>query len=146
MAAGHPEWIVDPRFVKYADRRRHWKDLMEGVETWSRLLSTETCLDLLNRNGVPSSAYRTVAQALADPQLEHRDALAEVTDDDGSFKVMNLPFRMSEAGVRAGRRAATLGEHTVTYLRESGLAELEMAAFASAPAAARRELGAGDQP
>jgi CoA:oxalate CoA-transferase len=146
MAAGHPEWIVDPRFVKYADRRRHWKDLMEGVETWSRLLSTETCLDLLNRNGVPSSAYRTVAQALADPQLEHRDALAEVTDDDGSFKVMNLPFRMSEAGVRAGRRAATLGEHTVTYLRESGLAESEMAAFASAPAAARRELGAGDQP
>jgi len=35
-AAGHPEWIEDPRFAKYADRRDHWKDLMEGVETWSR--------------------------------------------------------------------------------------------------------------
>ena len=37
-AAGHPEWIGDPRFAKYADRRDHWKDLMEGVETWSRTL------------------------------------------------------------------------------------------------------------
>ena len=32
-AAGHPEWISDPRFAKYADRRDHWKDLMEGVES-----------------------------------------------------------------------------------------------------------------
>ena len=32
-AAGHPEWIGDPRFAKYADRRDHWKDLMEGVES-----------------------------------------------------------------------------------------------------------------
>ncbi|MGH6767276.1 MAG: CaiB/BaiF CoA transferase family protein, partial [Bradyrhizobium sp.] len=147
MAAGHPEWIVDPRFAKYADRRQHWKDLMEGVETWSRLLSTETCLASLNQNGVPSSAYRTVAHALSDPQLAHRGALAEVADDDGTFRVMNLPFRMSEAAVSAGKRAATLGEHTTRYLRESGLSESEIAAFtASAPVAERRrEHRAGDQ-
>ena len=139
MAAGHPEWIADPRFAKYPDRRHHWKDLMEGVETWSRPLSTEKCLALLNQNGVPSSAYRTVAQALSDPQLGHRGALAEVADDDGTFRVMNLPFRMSEAAVSAGKRAATLGEHTAKYLRESGLSEPEIAAFAGiAPAAARR--------
>ena len=139
MAAGHPEWIADPRFAKYPDRRHHWKDLMEGVETWSRPLSTETCLALLNQNGVPSFAYRTVAQALSDPQLAHRGALAEVADDDGTFRVMNLPFRMSEAAVSAGKRAATLGEHTAKYLRESGLSEPEIAAFTgSAPVAARR--------
>jgi CoA:oxalate CoA-transferase len=40
--AGHPEWISDPRFAKYADRRHHWKDLMDGVESWSRQLSTES--------------------------------------------------------------------------------------------------------
>jgi crotonobetainyl-CoA:carnitine CoA-transferase CaiB-like acyl-CoA transferase len=147
VAAGHPEWIVDPRFAKYADRRQHWKDLMEGVETWSRTLSTETCLASLNENGVPGSAYRTVAQALSDPQLAHRGALAEVADDDGTFRVMNLPFRMSEAAVSAGKRAATLGEHTAKYLRESGLSESEIAAFtASAPVTARRRKHrAGDQ-
>ena len=128
-ASGHPEWIGDPRFAKYADRRNNWKDLMEGVETWSRTLTTEQCLMVLNKNGVPSSAYRTVAEALSDPQIAHRGALAEVEDDGGTFKVMNLPFRMSEANVSAGRRIATLGEHTMAVLRESGLSEHEIAAF-----------------
>jgi CoA:oxalate CoA-transferase len=128
-AAGHPEWIGDPRFAKYADRRDNWKDLMDGVETWSRTLSTKQCLASLSAHGVPSSAYRTVAEALSDPQIAHRGALAEVQDDGGTFKVMNLPFRMSGTDVSAGRRAATLGEHTVAILRESGLSEHEIAAF-----------------
>ncbi len=148
MAAGHPEWIVDPRFANYSDRRHHWKELMEGIETWSRQLSTEECLALLNRNGVPSSAYRTVAQALCDPQLAHRDALAEVADDAGTFKVMNLPFRMSGATVSVGPRAASLGEHTAIYLREGGVPESEIAAFTGNSAAADRprERLAGEQP
>jgi CoA:oxalate CoA-transferase len=129
-AAGHPEWISDPRFAKYADRRDNWKDLMDGVEAWSRTLTTEQCLAALNQAGVPSSAYRTVAQALSDPQLAHRGALAEVEDGGGTFKVMNLPFRMSRAHVAAGRRAATLGEHTVAFLKETGHSDDEIAGFA----------------
>jgi crotonobetainyl-CoA:carnitine CoA-transferase CaiB-like acyl-CoA transferase len=128
-AAGHPEWIGDPRFAKYSDRRNHWKDLMEGVEIWSRVVSTEQCLAELNVQGVPCSAYRTVAEALSDPQIAHRGALVEVEDGGGTFKVMNLPFRMSGTNVAAGKRAATLGEHTVALLKESGLSEDAIAAF-----------------
>src|ERR1700684_4112907 len=61
-ASGHPEWIGDPRFAKYPDRRNNWNDLMDGIETWSRALTTEQCLAVLNKNGVPGSAYRTVAE------------------------------------------------------------------------------------
>jgi crotonobetainyl-CoA:carnitine CoA-transferase CaiB-like acyl-CoA transferase len=120
---GHPEWATDPRFLSYADRRNNWGLLMDAVEAWSRQLTTEQCLAGLNRAGVPSSAYRTVAEALADPQLAHRGALADVEDGGGTFKVMNQPFRMSGARVAAGRRAATLGEHTRALLEEAGLLE-----------------------
>jgi crotonobetainyl-CoA:carnitine CoA-transferase CaiB-like acyl-CoA transferase len=137
-AAGHPDWIADPRFAKYADRRDNWGDLMNGVETWSRTLSTEKCLAELNDNGVPCSAYRTVAEALRDPQIAHRGALSEVRDGGGTFRVLNLPFRMSGAVVCAGKRTSTLGEHTVTYLRESGLSEDEIAAFTGESLAAER--------
>ena len=126
---GHPEWVSDPRFAAYADRRDNWASLMEGVEAWSGTVTTEQCLVALNAEGVPSSAYRTVAQALGDPQIAHRGALAEVEDGGGTFKVLNLPFRMSGAGVSAARRMATLGEHTVAYLRETGLSEDEIATF-----------------
>ena len=137
-AAGHPEWIVDPRFARYSDRRSNWKELMEGIETWSRTLNTESCLAVMNAVGVPCSAYRTVAQALRDPQIAHRGALVEVEDDSGSFKVLNMPFRMSGTNVTAGKRAATLGEHTVALLRESGLSDEAIAAFAGKSKAMER--------
>jgi CoA:oxalate CoA-transferase len=130
---GHPEWIADPRFAVYSNRRDNWAALMDGIEVWSRTLTTEACLVALNGAGVPCSAYRTVAEALSDPQITHRGALAEVRDGGGTFKVMNLPFRMSATTVAAGKRIATLGEHTIAYLKETGLSENEIAAFAAKP-------------
>ena len=135
---GHPEWIVDPRFAKYSDRRENWADLMIGVEAWSRSVTTEACLAALNASGVPSSAYRTVAEALSDPQLAHRGALSEVSDGGGTFKVLNLPFRMSGSEVSAAKRMATLGEHTAEYLRQTGLSEDEIAAFSGKSLLAER--------
>ena len=101
-------------------------------------MTTAQCLAALNTHGVPSSAYRTVAEALRDPQIAHRGALAEVEDGGGTFKVLNLPFRMSGAKVSAARKMATLGEHTRAYLKETGLSEDEIAAFAGKAAVAAR--------
>jgi crotonobetainyl-CoA:carnitine CoA-transferase CaiB-like acyl-CoA transferase len=135
---GRPEWVIDPRFAKYADRRNNWAQLMDGVEAWSRTVTTERCLVALNGEGVPSSAYRTVAEALSDPQIAHRRALSEVEDDGGCFRVLNLPFRMSGADVSAGKRIATLGEHTRALLKEAGLSEERIAAFSGKTLAQQR--------
>jgi crotonobetainyl-CoA:carnitine CoA-transferase CaiB-like acyl-CoA transferase len=135
---GHPEWVSDARFARYADRRNNWSQLMDGVEAWSHAVTTERCLAELNKAGVPSSAYRTVAQALADPQLAHRHALAEVEDGGGTFRVMNLPFRMSGARVAAGRRVSTLGQHSRALLQETGLSEDQIAAFSGRPLVAEQ--------
>lgn len=121
--AGRPDYITDPRFARYGDRRDHWGDLMQGVETWSRGLTSQQCLAELNKAGVPCSAYRTVAEAMADPQSVHRGILAEVSDDAGAFKVLNLPFRMSGAAVGPGPRVAAVGEHTQEVLKEIGMSD-----------------------
>ncbi len=133
-----PEWVRDSRFAAYADRRSNWAQMMEGVESWSRAVTTENCLAALNKEGVPSSAYRTVNEALSDPQIAHRRALSEVQDGGGTFRVLNLPFRMSGAKVAAAQRMATLGEHTRALLKEAGLSEDGIAAFSGKPLVAER--------
>ncbi|UPJ60809.1 CoA transferase [Bradyrhizobium sp. 192] len=120
---GRPEWISDPRFAAYAARRDNWAEVMDGVETWSRQLTTDACLVALGAAGVPASAYRTVSEALADPQLAHRQALSSVHDEGGSFQVLNLPFRMSGADITPAKTMAVLGEHTDALRDEIGLAE-----------------------
>ena len=119
---GRAEWTSDPRFATYAARRDNWAEVMDGVEAWSRQLATDACLAALGAAGVPASAYRTVSEALADPQLAHRRALSEVRDEGGSFQVLNLPFRMSGADTTPAKTMAMLGEHTDALRDEIGLA------------------------
>ncbi|WIW48284.1 CaiB/BaiF CoA-transferase family protein [Bradyrhizobium sp. 62B] len=120
---GRPEWITDARFATYAPRRENWAEVMDGVEAWSRQFTTDACLAALSAAGVPASAYRTVSEALADPQLAHRQALTSVQDEGGTFRVLNLPFRMSGADTTPAKTMAALGEHTDALREELGLAD-----------------------
>lgn len=133
-AAGRLDWITDPRFEKYPDRRDNWAVLMEEMEAWSRTLPTKEVEAAFMQAGVPCSAYRTVAEALADPQLAHRQALAQVQDAGGSFKVMNAPFRLSGGPTAVRGFAAALGEHSRAILAEAGYAPAEIEAMAASGA------------
>jgi crotonobetainyl-CoA:carnitine CoA-transferase CaiB-like acyl-CoA transferase len=87
-------------------------------------------------HGVPGSPYRTVKEAMADPQLAHRGAFAEVHDEGGSFQALNPPFRFSGATAAARPWVAALGEHTAAVLSELGYGPRDIAALA----------GSGDVP
>lgn len=128
-AAGRPDFITDLRFAEYSKRRAHWDELMTELESWSRTLTREECIAALEKHDVACSPYRTVAEALADEQIAHRDALVDVTDAGGSFKALNPPFRMSDAQTRVGRHAAALGEHTRAVLKDAGLTHDEIKAI-----------------
>lgn len=131
-AAGRKDLITDPRFEKYLDRRNNWGELMDEFEAWSRTLPAKEVLARLDQHAVPASPYRTVAEAMADPQLAHRAAFAEVHDRGGSFKALNPPFRLSASATRAGDRASALGEHTLEVLTEAGLGKAEIAQLTGA--------------
>jgi len=128
-ASGHPGWTTDPRFALYGDRRRHWGDLVDELELWSKTLTTAEVQAIFDRNGVPSSPYRTVKEAMADPQLAHRQAFAEIADAGGAFLALNPPFRFSAAPIAAQPFAAALGEHTEEVLAELGDIPKEIAAL-----------------
>src|SRR2546430_9512154 len=60
------------RSAKYPDRRANWGQLIDELEVWSKALSSSEVQAIFDRHGVPSSPYRTVKQAMDDPQLAHR--------------------------------------------------------------------------
>jgi crotonobetainyl-CoA:carnitine CoA-transferase CaiB-like acyl-CoA transferase len=128
-AAGRMDWLTDPRFEKYLDRRSNWAEFMDELEAWSRTLPSKEVLAALERCAVPASPYRTVKEVMADPQLEHRHAFAEVKDKAGTFKALNPPFRLTQSETRAGPFAAALGEHTAEVLASTGLSADEIASL-----------------
>jgi CoA:oxalate CoA-transferase len=130
-ATGHPQWLTDPRFAEYADRRTHWGELINELERWSKERTRQEVQAIFDRHGVPSSPYRTVKEAMADPQLAHRGAFTEIRDAAGGFLALNPPFRMSATKAAAAPYVATLGEHTEEVLAEIGYAPAEMASLPS---------------
>ena len=135
VASGHPQWITDPRFAQYNNRRAKWGELIDELEIWSKERTSEEVQAVFDRHGVPSSPYRTVREAMADPQLAHRDAFAEVRDAGGTFKVLNPPFRFSAAPAKAARQVAALGEDTETLLAELGYSPAEIRQLAGSASA-----------
>jgi crotonobetainyl-CoA:carnitine CoA-transferase CaiB-like acyl-CoA transferase len=119
-ASGHPHWLTDPRFAEYTNRRANWGELIDELELWSKELATSEVQAVFDRHGVPSSPYRTVREAMADPQIAHRHSLAQVHDAGGTFLALNPPFRMSATTVAARPFVAALGEHTGELLAEIG--------------------------
>ena len=99
---------------------------------FSAVVSVVECQIAFDSAGGPSSPYRTVKDLLADPQLAHRGAWAEVADQGGSFKVVNPPFRFSAAPIQVANFAATLGQHTREVLESAGYAAEEIEKMSSA--------------
>jgi len=127
-AAGHPEWLEDPRFAKYADRRENWGQFMDLFEAWSGTVPIKDLIPILEKHSVPCSPYRTVKEALEDPQAKHRGIMEMVRDKGGLCGVPNPPFRLSASDARARDFTAALGEHTQAVLRAAGLSDAEIAA------------------
>lgn len=128
-AAGHREWLTDPRFEKYQDRRMNWDKFVDEFEAWSRTLTVKECVAALKKFGVPCSPYMTVTEALKDPQVEHRGSLCTIEDGAGSYKSPAPPFRFSGSALQSGPKVASLGQHTKDVLAEAGLSHDEIQAL-----------------
>lgn len=128
-AAGRLDWLEDPRFKVYLDRRQNWGAFMDEIEDWTSRYTTKEILAILSENGVPAMDYRSIEDVMADPQVAHRGAMQEVHDVGGSFKVVNPPFRFGNSEAKVGSHAPALGEHTRSVLEEVGVSAEDIAAL-----------------
>jgi crotonobetainyl-CoA:carnitine CoA-transferase CaiB-like acyl-CoA transferase len=115
---GHPEAKADPRFATVAAKESNWGALLALIEGWTSQRSGAECEATLMAAGVPCSRYRSVAEAMADPQLAERGFLAELGEGDGRFRCANLPFVLSRTPTRARPLLAALGAHGADVLQQ----------------------------
>lgn len=128
-AAGRRDWLTDPRFEKYQDRRMNWGLLVDELEEWSKKMSVKDVVASLEKQGVPCSPYVTVTEALQDPQVEHRGSLCTIEDGGGTYKSPAPPFRFSGSPLQSGPKVAALGEDTKAVLAQAGLTPSEIEAL-----------------
>ena len=127
---------VHPEIAKALKTRE--SILIDELEQWSGQLTAEEVQAIFDRHGVPSSPYRTVKEAMADPQLAHRHAFAEIHDAGGAFLALNPPFRISAARAAAVPHVAVLGEHSEELLGEIGYPPAQIAELVNPAKSASR--------
>lgn len=127
---GYPEGKTDPRFATMATKEANWPALLALIERWTSMRTGAECEGVLMRAGVPCSRYRSVAEAMADPQCAARELFVELGTGEQTYKVANLPYRLSATPVAAQRSVAGLGEHTEAVLHDAlGLEAVALAAL-----------------
>jgi CoA:oxalate CoA-transferase len=123
---GCPQAKSDPRFATVAAKEANWAALLAIIEKWTSQRPGAECEAALMRAGVPCSRYRSVAEAMKDPQLAIRGFFCDVGAGEHGFKVANMPALFSATPARARPQVAALGEHSGEILRELGLPATEV--------------------
>jgi crotonobetainyl-CoA:carnitine CoA-transferase CaiB-like acyl-CoA transferase len=112
-AIGAPELAADPRFATLPDRRANRAALEDEIGGRTGRMTSEECLDLLQRAGVPSGPINSVADVVDDPQFKALDMFAGLTDDDGHPQpVVRLPFSLDGGRFVLRGSAPALGRDT----------------------------------
>jgi len=136
---GFPEGLSDPRFATVEAKEENWGALLDLIEAWTSQRSGADCEERLMRAGVPCARYRTVAEAIAEPQAAFRRSFERVGSSPETFLVANPPYKLSESTVRARQTLPQLGQHTHEVLAEVlDLEEDAIAALAQSGAIGKR--------
>ena len=117
-AINREEWLTDPTFSDSKQRYSNLEIIYDAVGQWANKLTSAQCEETLNSSGCPFGIYKTIGEALTDPQYIARNGIVEVADAAGKFKVPNTPLHLTVAKASVGTRVPYLGEHNNDVLSD----------------------------
>ena len=118
-AIERPDLMTDLRFASNADRLANRTALKAEIEAVFDRFTLQELIDRLERHKVPCGRVRTIADAIAEPQVMARDMLVTLHDDAGQ-PITNLgsPVKLSRTPADLSSPPPRLGEHTEEVLNE----------------------------
>ena len=132
---GLPELVDDERFSSVKLRSANRNELNKLI---SERLATAGCdewVERLNAAGIPSGRVNTVAQAFADPQVQHLAMAAPVRHPVmGDIRIVRNATQIDGVSGEIRRPSPAQGEHTDEILTQFGLKPDEIAALREAGA------------
>jgi crotonobetainyl-CoA:carnitine CoA-transferase CaiB-like acyl-CoA transferase len=117
-AIGAPHLANDERYVTNAARVDNRVSLIEAVQAQLVMHARTHWLETFERAGVPAGPVNTLAEAFADPQVQHREMRIDLDHPDlGSTPGVRCPIRMSGAAIGSSIAPPSLGADTDAVLR-----------------------------
>ena len=116
---GKEEWLNDPRFESNPKRVENREVLLPLIDD---LFTQKTCdewMTLLVGAAVPCGPVNDMQHLFADPQVQHRNMIAEVPHPTiGTLRLAGLPIKYTETPGSIRLHPPLLGEHTDIVLAE----------------------------
>ena len=131
-AMGHPDMARDPRYATNSARVAKLESLMTFVSGEIGRHSRAQCIDALRAHGVPCGPINTIAQALTDPQIVHREMLRYLPHPTaGRVPQIVSPLKFRQLPLVFEDAPPLLGADTQTVLQALGIGSAERAALAA---------------
>ena len=127
QAIGRPDLPKDERFRDWPARLANEEALRALIEDVLAEADDKTWEARLTAWDVPCSRVLTIAEAVAHPQLAHRDVLQHIDTSHGPMALVGSGFRLAHGGGSVERAPALPGEHTQDVLVEAGYSEADIA-------------------
>jgi len=110
---GKPEYIDDPRFNTFLNRRKNESEINRVISEWTINFIPEEVMTQMQSAGVAAGAVKDAADIYADPQLRQRNFFWRLNHPEmGFFTHLGESFKLSKTPAEKRMPSPCLGEHT----------------------------------